>query len=279
MFAQLGEHKFEGFKAPVSLSETHAERYAKIALVNGKDVIQHTGSELIEFSISVRYSTDFCDPVTEIAALKKSMADGEKLPFVSGEGEIYGNFVITGIDVNNERYSPTGVVEAASVNVKLLECETTEPAPKGTAVASAKPTVQTPAPAVVSPSNSIASDIAKGKSKVAAIKSTVTDVKKGITSYKRGVRDVRQLATDAQQSYQTAKNKVEATKKIAQRATQLPTSLDECISYAENLASITNVMDMSVLEMNVGKLSESSEKATGYAAPVAAFSATREGGN
>ncbi len=279
MFAQLGEHRFEGLKAPTSLGESHGERYARISRVNGKDVIQHTGTELVGMDISVRYSVDFCDPAVEIGALKKSMNSGEKLPFISGEGEIFGKFVITGIDITNERYSDIGVLEVASVSISLLECEKTTSTPKGAAVASARPPVQLPALAVITPSNGIVTDIAAGKSKVTAIKATATKGKKGTVSLKRTVRDVRRLATDVQQAYQTAKNKVEVTKKIATRAAQLPTSLDECISYAENLAKMDNVTDMSVMEMNVNKLSESSDRATAHAAPIAAFSATREGGD
>ena len=79
--------------------------------------------------------------------------------------------------------------------------------------------------------------------------------------------------------YASAKTKVEATKKIINRAGNLPTSLDEAIAYASNLAKIDNVVDVSVLEMNVGQLSDSAEKVTTSATPVAGFAGTKEGGN
>jgi phage protein U len=290
MFAQLGEHIFKGLKAPASWGETHAARYGKVALVNGKDVLQHTGSELSELKLEVRYLIDFCEPSEEIAALKASMEAGEALPFFSGEGEVIGKYVITGMDVAHDALSGTGRVEAATVSLSLLEYaygEAVKPKPKvaaqvtakPAALASAKPVAQPPAKATVSPAKGITSDISKAKSNVSAMKATVKKVQKGLVSFKRGVRDVRKLADSTQQLYASAKTKVAVTKKIVARAKNLPTSLDEAMRYAENLAKVADVADTAVLEKNVSEMDSRASRVSSDASTVAAFSASREGGS
>ena len=280
MFAQLGNHIFQGLKSPNSWDETYGARYGKIPLINGKDVIQHTGDELVEIDLSVRYSIDFCEPATEIEALKRSMRDAEILPLITGKGSIVGKFVITSIDVSNETFSPAGSLQIATVDLKLLEGSASEPSPtKGTALLSSNPIKQKPMPAVVSPAASITKDISKAQSKVNAMKKAAADVKKGIKSYKSAVKDVRKLATEVKQVYSTAKTKVEATKKIIRRAAKLPTSLEDAIKYAENLAKLDQVTDITVLETNITGMSNCSDKVTEHAAPIAAFVGSKEGGN
>ena len=280
MFAQLGNHIFQGLKSPRSWDETYTARYGKIPLINGKDVIQHTGDELAEIELSIRYSIDFCEPATEIEALRQSMQDAEALPFITGEGSIAGKFVITSMDVSIETFSPAGRIEIATVDLKLLEAANAESSPtQGSALASAKPITQSPAAAIASPANAITKDISKAQSRVNTMKKTASDVKKGITSVKSAVKDVRKLATETQQAYATAKTKVEATKKIIQRAAQLPASLEDAIKYAENLAKLDNVADITVLEMNITGMSNKADKVMEHAAPIAAFAGSKEGGD
>ncbi|MDR3134262.1 MAG: phage tail protein [Prevotellaceae bacterium] len=303
MFAQLGNHIFQGIKSPHSWDESNAARYGKIPLVNGKDVIQHTGEDLAEINLSLRYSVEFCDPAAEIAALKKSMKRALILPFITGEGEVIGNFVITGIDVTNEHFSSTGLLEMASVSLKLMEhayskkpkagkktATTTATVaapsampeqfnePAGEAMESADPVAEPPLPPVESPSIEMALLLLKGKEVVDKIKKVAANAKKNINNVKRAVREARQLADRAKELYTNVKTKVENAKKIIERAKNLPTSLNGAIKYAEDLSKIDNLADMSVLQSNVAALSESSDKVKAASAQVVAFSATREGG-
>lgn len=286
MFAQLGDHKFEGLKSPTSLTNRQAVKFGRVSLINGKDVLQFTGEDLTESTITILYAVDFCDPAAEIKALQKSMKEAVALPFIMGDGTAVGKFVITGIDVTAQRYNRKGVIEAASVNVTLLECATKDDKkPTGLAVIGAntsmvtpKVAVKSPAIKLASPAKAITSQISKGKNAVNRIKAVGKDIKNGTTTLKRGVRDVRKLADSAKQAYSTAKTKVEATKKIIDRASKLPTSLEEVIKYAENLAKLDNVVDISVLNMNIAEISDSADKVTISATPVVSFAATKEGG-
>ena len=276
MFAQLGDHIFQGLKTPVSTSEADAVKYGQIPRVNDKDAIQPTGAELRELGLTITYSSEFCDPQAEIYALKASMHAFEVLPYITGDGRIVGRFVITSLDIANQQCAADGWVELATVTVNLLESPgEEEAAPTGRALSSQKPIAVAP----VASAPSITNDVSAAKEKVSGMKQSIAKVKSRTTSLKRGVREVQQLATDAQGLYASAKTKVEATKKIINRAGNLPTSLDEAIAYASNLAKIDNVVDVSVLEMNVGQLSDSAGKVTTSATPVAGFAGTKEGGN
>ena len=289
MFVQLGTHVFKGLKAPASWSETHGIKVGRVPRVNTKDALQKTGDELTEINLNIRYESVFCEPADEVAALKKSMTTGEVLPFISGQGDIIGNFFITGMDVTNEAYSPAGVLESVGVSIKLLEyptekenttIEKKKDVPVGEALKSTVPPIQQPIPLTVSvtPGGEITTKLAKAKAAVNKIKATITKMKKGITTVKKGVWEVKKLAEHAKQLYTNVKTKVETTKKIIQRAKELPTSLSGAIKYAENLSNLSNTADMSVLEMNVKELSDSADKVGKHAAPVVSFTATREGG-
>lgn len=289
MFAQLGTHVFKGLKAPANWSESHSIKVGRIPRVNTKDALQKTGDELMEINLTIRYESVFCEPADEVAALKKSMGAGEMLPFISGKGVVFGNFIITGVDVTNEAYTPAGVLETATVSVKLLEYPTDKAtatpgkekdAPVGEALKSTAPPIQQPMPLTLSatPAGEITTKLSKAKDAVNKIKATVKKVQKGITTVKKGVQDVKKLAADAKQLYTNVKTKVEATKKIIQRVKELPTSLSGAIKYAENLSSLSNTADLSVLEMNVKELSDSADKVSKHATGVASFVATREGG-
>ena len=280
MFAQLGDHIFQGLKTPGTQNEYDAVKYGQVPHVNGKAAIQPTGAELREINLSIQYSSEFCEPTTEINALKKSMQGYEVLPYIMGDGRIIGKFVITSVETSTQRCSADGTVEMAVVNINLLESPGgPAPEPIGQALSSQKPITEPPIQPTPSPASSITNDIAEGQSKVNGIKSTMANMKNRTTDLKRGVREVRQLATDTQTAYAAAKTKVTATTKIASRASELPASLDEAMRYAENLAKVDDLVDYDVLQMNVEQLSISADKVMERSAPVVGFVATKEGGN
>ncbi len=280
MLAQLGTYIFQGLEAPRTIAENSGAKYAQIALINGKDVLQKTGDELDELTITLYLSVDFSDPATMRANLKKSMADGEVLPLIMGDGSIVGKFVITGVEVKHERLSPAGVLEAAQINISLLEYSGGEEAKlTGSALAVSNPVAETPAEAVPSVAESINDDISQATNNLSRIKQIAGNAKGNITTFKRQVRDVRSLADNTEQFYRSAKTKLDATQKIINRAGHLPTSLDEAIRYAENLAKMDNVTDFTVINANIDQLSGSAEKVGIDSTPVVAFAATKEGGS
>ena len=160
MFAQLGDHIFQGLKTPVSTSEADAVKYGQIPRVNDKDAIQPTGAELRELGLTITYSSEFCDPQAEIYALKASMHAFEVLPYITGDGRIVGRFVITSLDIANQQCAADGWVELATVTVNLLESPgEEEAAPTGRALSSQKPIAVAPVASAPSPATGITNDV------------------------------------------------------------------------------------------------------------------------
>ena len=191
MFAQLGDHIFQGLKTPVSTSEADAVKYGQIPRVNDKDAIQPTGAELRELSLTITYSSEFCDPQAEIYALKASMHAFEVLPYITGDGRIVGKFVISSLDIANQQCAADGWVELATVTVNLLESPgEEEAAPTGRALSSQKPIAVAPVASAPSPATGITGDVTAAKEKVSGMKQAIAKVKSRTTSLKRGVREL-----------------------------------------------------------------------------------------
>jgi phage protein U len=290
MLLQLGNYIFEGLKVPLSLGETTAARFAKVPLLSGKDIIQHTGSELTEAELEVRLDVSFCEPQTEIDALKATQAAGDTLPLLTGNGGNLGNFVIVGIDITHETCNKNGRTESATLAIKLLESPYATPVTESAATAKKKGlqsnytrygksggiTLPKPRKPSLSAIKSVAADINKAKTRVAQVKAAYKKFKTGTATFKRTVRDVRKCANDVKMLYTTAKTKAAVVQKIVRRATHLPTSLDGAIGYAENLAVIDDVADTAVIERNINALKNSADKVSADAAPVVAMAAAKE---
>jgi len=284
MLAQLGEIQFEGLNTPRSWNETHGAKFGETPHIGTKSAMQYTAEELISIDLDIRLSNDFCDPSESIELLKRAKTSGEVLPFISGTGVLIGRFVITSIGIDVERTTAEGALNAASLSLSLKEYipppGSEKEVPKGEAIkGQATQIKQTPAAPVLTQAKSITNDLSKAKQAVSVAKGILSDVRKGTKSLKRGVREVKQTAQAAKDLYSDAKSKVFQTKKIIQRASKLPGSLDEAIAYAENLAKIDNLASFATLEIRTNELVAASDKVAKSAAPVVAFVGTKEGGN
>ena len=282
MFAQLGEIQFEGLTAPSTWSESHATTYAEVAHVGGKPSMQRTAEALVVVDLTIRLSQDFCNVADVLDKLKKAKTAGEVLPLISGAGVMMGKFVITAIDNEVQQTTHEGELIAAKLDISLKEYVTppgSEQPSQGEAMKSKAPMKQPPAKPVTTEPQAIAKDISKAQRYVKKIKSGVQAVRSGTQSIKKGIRDAKRMADTARLLYTEASAKVRLAKKIAKRAAKLPTSLDEAIAYADNLARIDNLANVSMLEKQTEQLSEASEKVAKDAAPVMALVGTREGGS
>lgn len=136
MYAQLGSIKFEGLKGFTGYRAKHAQAIAQHALMDGKPKLQKTGDALDELQLDITLHKSFCDPSSEIEALRKYIADGAIVPLITGLGELVGNFTIASMDVSHGHTGPTGMVVMASVSINLLESADSDPL--GSALTAAK---------------------------------------------------------------------------------------------------------------------------------------------
>jgi len=281
MYAQLGDIRFDAIKSPRSWSESHEAKFGEIAHVGRKPALQFTGEGLSGIELTVRFSSDFCDPSEEIIKLYKAKAQGQVLPLITGVGVLVGKFVITTIDTKVEKTTPEGELIAASLDIALKEYApppgSKEPN-QGEAVTGIR-NKETPARPVTTEPQALSRDILKGTSSVNGMVAVLSAIKRGTLTFKQGVRMVKQLANTAKMAYNDAALRLYRAKKIKERTKQLPTSLDGAIGYAENIMSLGDLANLSSLEFTVNTMVTHSSAVMQSATPVAAFVGTREGGS
>lgn len=282
MFCQLGNIKFEGLNTPSSWGESQAVKYGEIAHIGGKPSIQFAAEELTSIDFQIRISDNFCDVSETIENLEIAKSTGEVLPLITGHGFLVGKFVIESLSISYRKTQSNGKLTSADVGISLKEYVSPpgkQQPNNGTAIIGNGAIPQPPAIPVTTKPQSLMKDISKAKSNVTVIKNTLTAVQRGTKSLKRGVRDAKRTANTVKTLYSSAKTKLNQTVKIAQRATQLPTSLDEAIAYADNLARIDNLASMSELENNTNNVVRSADKVSNHASSGASFVGTKEGGS
>lgn len=272
MLFQLGEYKFEGLKLPLSWELSFATNYAQIPIIDGKPVVQRLNEKLVEQDLSVLFSDEFCTPKTELDALQVYRRNGNVLQLTGGDGTNYGKYVITDISVINERADQTGYISAISASIKLLEYNASATTLQaGEALTSQKPTAMIPRDASLSGSMSLSRDISEGLQKSHSLKAHSNAV---IVKYKK----IMSVCNDAQARFDSANAKLNDTKKIYQRATELQYSIQNvqgAISQVKNAADIENTSDL--LTAN-NDLEAAMYQLNGANAPLAAFVASREAG-
>lgn len=138
MYAQLGNIVFEtkekivtgenskekifvGFYGFNDFSKSTSVVYAEHKPLTGKPLLQATGLNLDDVSLSMRFHVSFCNPVKELATLKNSMDTFEILPLLMGNGRKEGDFVITGISSVVEDADRDGNIFSYMVSCTLKE--------------------------------------------------------------------------------------------------------------------------------------------------------------
>ena len=276
MFAQLGDIQFEGIVTPSSWSETHGATFAEIPRVGGKAAMQHTAEELVVIELAIRLSREFCDPADILDRLKTAQTRGAVLPLIAGSGVLVGRFVITGLE--NQVRQTTADGDLISVNLDLSLKEYVFPPgmqepPQGEAYrANPRP----PAQQNTTEAQALSRDVSKGNSAVSGIKTVLTAVQRGVRSLKQGIRMVQTLSNTANMAYTDALIRARRMQKIAERANEMPKSLEEAIAYADNLSKVADVADISSLQFAAGPLIASSEDVKKSSAPAATMAGTRE---
>lgn len=279
MLAQLGDIQFDKLVTPQSWGEGHKAEYGEISHILGKPAIQKTGTPLVEINLSVRLSSEFCQPGEQISALKEAMNSGKVLPFVTGDGAMVGKFIIVALSITAEKLSALGELDSASVEIGLKEYpEEPKDDAGGTALASSNPIPQASVTANPTPAGEISAAVSKGKTLGAQAQASLDSVKKGTASLKRGIREIKCAGEDAKAVYTEARSKALLTKKIVSRAGDFPDSLTEAIGYADNLAKIDRLMDTSAIQVRINNYQAGANKVAIRGARVAAFKATKEGG-
>ena len=121
MYAQLGDIKFQALYGPSTLDSSIEATIAEHPLIEGKPRLQRVGTGLETFDLTIKLHVTFCDPATEIAKLRSYLESGEVLPFIGGDGTVYGTFVVKSLGRSVRQLSRIGKIVDAEISVSLLE--------------------------------------------------------------------------------------------------------------------------------------------------------------
>ena len=136
MYAQLGNIRFEGLRGFTSLGREREATFSEIPLLDGKARLQRTGSALVIIAFDMLLRREFSDPVADLAELNDVRETGEVLPFLTGDSEFIGNFVITKLSESIGETDLQGIPVSIDVSIELKEF--IDPNPGATAAKDAK---------------------------------------------------------------------------------------------------------------------------------------------
>ena len=113
MWGLFADITFEMLKTPKSLKTLTKARLPALVPVEGKTILQYTGTEPREIELTILFHNSFCNPKEEAQKLKQ--LTGTAQPLVIGE-ELIGNFTLEEIE---EEIRTTAKGEPISIELKL----------------------------------------------------------------------------------------------------------------------------------------------------------------
>lgn len=121
MFAQLGNIKFNLITYFNGLEIGNKYDYAEHQVIEGKPKLQFTGEALESDSIRLHFHSSFCDPKEELKKLKELAKKHQAVPFMFGNGEQKGKFVVEEINSIINQTDKLGNIISIDVFIRLKE--------------------------------------------------------------------------------------------------------------------------------------------------------------
>lgn len=124
MYAILGDFKFKDFKGFQEFRLKDETSLSEHAVIDGKPRLQATGDKLREITLKFTLHSTFSDPESDIGILQGYRRRAEIIPFLSGGGVSYGNFVIQSVETGFNQTNKSGGIISVDVELVLLESVT-----------------------------------------------------------------------------------------------------------------------------------------------------------
>ncbi len=127
MFAQLGTIQFNLITYFSFIEETKKSGYSLVNRISGKPKLHLSSDDLDRLTIKLQFSSDFCDPQTELDKLEKVKKAKEALSFIYGNGIYKGNYVIESSKLGTKQTNSTGTILSIEIELQLIEHIDDEP--------------------------------------------------------------------------------------------------------------------------------------------------------
>jgi phage protein U len=120
-YAILGNIQFDLITYFSGLDGKFGAEFAEHARLAKKPKLQFTGDKLDEWSLTLSFHVRFCNPEAELAKLIAAMRTHKALPFVLGNGDYKGSFVIAEIGSQAKQTDPKGYLTSVEATLTLRE--------------------------------------------------------------------------------------------------------------------------------------------------------------
>lgn len=121
MFAILGDIEFTVAGGISAMEHGGTADWAEHSRIQGKPLLEWTGEGLDTCTISIELHPLLGDPEARLRALHQAKAQHEPLPFVMGNGDYLGAYVITDINTTLRRSTALGQTTAGVAQLSLKE--------------------------------------------------------------------------------------------------------------------------------------------------------------
>ncbi len=121
MYAILGDYKFQDYKGFQELEVEDEVVLSEHPVIDGKPRLQATGQKLRQIALKFLLHSTFSDPENDMGILQGYRIRAEIIPFLSGDGTSYGNFVIKNITTDLTQTNKKGSIIGIEVTITLLE--------------------------------------------------------------------------------------------------------------------------------------------------------------
>lgn len=105
------------------LSRRTSWRHVQSSRVGAREANQFVGPGEDSISLSGMVATEFQDGDANLSMLRDMAEQGEAWPLVDGTGQVFGSFVITGLDEKRGYFYPDGRARRIEFDISLLQVD------------------------------------------------------------------------------------------------------------------------------------------------------------
>ena len=247
MYAQLGDIQFEKLFGPSTELRDFGKKFAVHPKINGRDRLQATGIELKNIDLVIKLNANFCDPTETIKKIEKYSDDGKILKYITGAGDVIGNYVIVTGKVNLKKYFRDGTIYSAELDLSLKEYyikDRVKTASEQARIKAFALNVSQPRPINFTPnlednlSLAAMQDIQDMSSAVSVSTQMMLAVKNAVDFAEAASDKVNEAMDKGQAAVSKLQNRISEVQALADIVTQLPARLDDLNLRYQNLKDL-----------------------------------------
>lgn len=222
MFFQLGNIVFTGLLRPKSFGvEGDEATYAEHELIGSKTRLQKTGDSLQELTFEITLRAEFCNPATQLTALKTAKDAGTIMPFLWGDGRYVNDYVVTKFPYTIDETFDDGTIIQATVTLTIreyvsynaMEQQQLGARKAAFAVGVKNPVIQRP-PQPVSELKAIAQTVTAAKQQTTMIDKLTNDYKNATAGAAVVANRIKEACTKANTAFMTLNTQLDNARAV-----------------------------------------------------------------